>query len=236
MRPALDAVKKLRTACCFLLLFLLFAAPTPSAGAAAQSDGRTLETAIFAGGCFWCMEPPFDKLDGVVSTTAGYTGGRTKNPTYGEVSAGGTGHAEAIRIVYDPARVSYSRLLEVFWHNIDPTTPHRQFCDVGDQYRAAIFYASKAERILAEKSKQADRKSRPHPGTNRNRDCTGRVILPCRGVPPELLPEKPAALQILPAELRTGSTPQGSLGRFRGPVTRGETYASGSSGSGKGRI
>ncbi len=159
MRPALDAVKKLRTACCFLLLFLLFAAPTPSAGAAAQSDGRTLKTAIFAGGCFWCMEPPFDKLDGVVSTTVGYTGGRTKNPTYEEVSAGGTGHAESVRIVYDPARVSYSRLLEVFWHNIDPTTPNRQFCDVGDQYRAAIFYSSETERILAEKSKQAIEKA-----------------------------------------------------------------------------
>jgi peptide-methionine (S)-S-oxide reductase len=154
-----EQTKKLRTACCFLLLFLLFAAPTPSTGAAAQSDGRTLKTAIFAGGCFWCMEPPFDKLDGVVSTTVGYTGGRTKNPTYEKVSAGGTGHAESVRIVYDPARVSYSRLLEVFWHNIDPTTPNRQFCDVGDQYRAAIFYSSETERILAEKSKQAIEKA-----------------------------------------------------------------------------
>jgi peptide-methionine (S)-S-oxide reductase len=105
------------------------------------------------------MEPPFDKLDGVVSTTVGYTGGRTKNPTYEEVSAGGTGHAESVRIVYDPARVSYSRLLEVFWHNIDPTKPNRQFCDVGDQYRAAIFYSSESERILAEKSKQAIEKA-----------------------------------------------------------------------------
>lgn len=148
-----------RTAFGLLLLILLFAAPAPPACAADQATARRLETATFAGGCFWCMEPPFDKLDGVVSTTAGYTGGRTKKPTYREVSAGGTGHAEAIRIVYDPARVSYARLLEVFWHNIDPTTPHRQFCDVGDQYRAAIFYASEAERILAEKSKQAVEKA-----------------------------------------------------------------------------
>jgi peptide-methionine (S)-S-oxide reductase len=154
-----EQTEKVRAAFCFLLLFLLFAAATPSDGAVAQSNARTLESAIFAGGCFWCMEPPFDKLDGVVSTTVGFTGGRTKNPTYEEVSAGGTGHAESIRIVYDPARVSYSRLLEVFWHNIDPTTPHRQFCDVGDQYRAAIFYSSEAERILAEKSKQAIEKA-----------------------------------------------------------------------------
>jgi peptide-methionine (S)-S-oxide reductase len=154
-----EQTEKVRAACCVLLLILLFAAPAPPVCAADQSAGRKLETATFAGGCFWCMQPPFDKMDGVVSTTVGYMGGRTKNPTYAEVSAGGTGHAESIRIVYDPARVSYSRLLEVFWHNIDPTTPHRQFCDVGDQYRAAIFYASEAERILAEKSKQAVEKA-----------------------------------------------------------------------------
>lgn len=148
-----------RSVYCLFLLILLFTALAPPVCAADQTTGRRQETATFAGGCFWCMEPPFDKLDGVVSTTAGYTGGRTKNPTYGEVSAGGTGHAEAVRIVYDPTRVSYSRLLEVFWHNIDPTTQHRQFCDVGDQYRAAIFYASEAERILAEKSKQAIEKA-----------------------------------------------------------------------------
>jgi peptide-methionine (S)-S-oxide reductase len=146
---------KVRAVCCFLVLILLSIVQASPAGAVAQTEGRSLETATFAGGCFWCMEPPFDKLDGVVSTTVGYSGGRTMNPTYEEVSAGGTGHAESIRIVYDPQRVSYSRLLEVFWHNIDPTTPNRQFCDVGDQYRAAIFYATDSERVLAEKSKQA---------------------------------------------------------------------------------
>jgi peptide-methionine (S)-S-oxide reductase len=111
--------------------------------------------ATFAGGCFWCMEPPFDKLEGVISTTSGYTGGQKANPTYQEVSAGTTGHTEAVEIVYDPRKVTYARLLEVFWRNIDPTTPDRQFCDVGSQYRAAIFYHDDAQRRLAEQSKQA---------------------------------------------------------------------------------
>jgi peptide-methionine (S)-S-oxide reductase len=111
--------------------------------------------ATFAGGCFWCMEPPFDKLDGVISTTSGYTGGQKAKPTYEEVSAGATGHTEAVEILYDPRRVTYARLLEVFWRNIDPTTPDRQFCDVGSQYRAAIFYHDESQRRLAEQSKQA---------------------------------------------------------------------------------
>ena len=95
------------------------------------NSGQSLATATFAGGCFWCMEPPYDKLDGVISTTSGYTGGRKKNPTYEEVSAGTTGHAEAVQVVYDPTKVSYEKLLEVFWHNIDPFTPNAQFCDHG---------------------------------------------------------------------------------------------------------
>ena len=101
---------------------------------------RRTATATFAGGCFWCMETPFEKLPGVVSTTVGYTGGTTKNPTYEEVSAGGTGHAESVQIVYDPQKISYEKLLDVFWHNIDPLTPNAQFCDHGNQYRSAIFY------------------------------------------------------------------------------------------------
>jgi peptide-methionine (S)-S-oxide reductase len=111
--------------------------------------------ATFAGGCFWCMEPPFDKLDGVISTTSGYTGGRKVNPTYQEVSAGTTGHTEAVEIVYDPRKVTYAQLLDVFWRNIDPTTPDRQFCDIGSQYRAAIFYHDETQRGLAEQSRQA---------------------------------------------------------------------------------
>lgn len=115
--------------------------------------GKRLEKATFAGGCFWCMQPPFDHLDGVVSTTVGYTGGQKKNPTYEEVSAGGTGHAESVEVLYDPARVSYAKLLEVFWHNVDPLTANRQFCDGGNQYRTAIFYHDEAQRRLAEESK-----------------------------------------------------------------------------------
>jgi peptide-methionine (S)-S-oxide reductase len=116
---------------------------------------RPLATATFAGGCFWCMEPPFDALPGVVSTTVGYTGGTKPHPTYEEVSAGGTGHAESIQVVYDPARVSYAQLLDVFWHNVDPVTRDAQFCDHGRQYRTAIFTHDEAQRREAEASKRA---------------------------------------------------------------------------------
>jgi peptide-methionine (S)-S-oxide reductase len=110
-------------------------------------------TAIFAGGCFWCIESDFDKVPGVISTTSGYIGGRTPNPTYQQVSSGGTGHAEAVEIVFDPAKVSYEKLLDVFWRSVDPLTKDAQFCDHGDQYRSAIFYLGNAQRQQAEKSK-----------------------------------------------------------------------------------
>ena len=131
---------------------------------AAGKGKLPLEKATFAGGCFWCMESPFDKLDGVVSVTAGYTGGTKQNPTYEEVSAGGTGHAESVEIVYDPARIGYGKLLDVFWHNIDPTARDRQFCDSGHQYRSAIFFHGENQRRLAEASKQALEKGKPFPG------------------------------------------------------------------------
>lgn len=121
--------------------------------ATAFAAANTPAKATFAGGCFWCMEHPFDSLPGVVSVTSGYTGGEKKNPTYEEVSAGGTGHAEAVQIVYDPAKVSYETLLNVFWHNIDPTTKNRQFCDTGNQYRSAIFFHDEEQRRLALQSK-----------------------------------------------------------------------------------
>jgi len=110
-------------------------------------------TATFAGGCFWCVEADFDKVDGVISTTSGYTGGHTAKPTYEQVSHGGTGHAESVEIVYDPTKTSYKKLLDVFWHNIDPLAKDRQFCDHGDQYRSAIFYHDEEQRALAEASK-----------------------------------------------------------------------------------
>ena len=137
-----------------LSLGLSFAqAPEKSAGPP-QS-----EKATFAGGCFWCMEHPFDQLEGVLSVTVGYTGGQKKNPTYEEVSSGTTGHAESVQIVYDPAKITYTKLLDVFWHNIDPTVKNQQFCDVGNQYRTAIFYHNEEQKRLAEESRIALEKS-----------------------------------------------------------------------------
>ena len=119
------------------------------------AGAQELAKATFAGGCFWCMEPPFDKLPGVVSTTSGYTGGHTANPTYEQVSSGRTGHTEAVEVVYDPRTVTYAQLLDVFWRNIDPLTANAQFCDSGSQYRAGIFVHDDTQRRLAEESKRA---------------------------------------------------------------------------------
>jgi len=119
------------------------------------SSAEGLARATFAGGCFWCMEHPYDELEGVKSTTSGNTGGHLKNPTYREVSSGGTGHTEAVEVVYDPKKISYEKLLKVFWRNVDPLTPNRQFCDSGSQYRTGIFYHNEEQRRLAEESKKA---------------------------------------------------------------------------------
>jgi len=116
-------------------------------------DPKDLATATFAGGCFWCMEPPFEKLVGVVSVRSGYTGGHKLDPTYEEVSAGETGHAEAVQAVYDSTQISYEQLLYVFWRNIDPLAANRQFCDSGMQYRSAIFHHHEEQKRLAEGSK-----------------------------------------------------------------------------------
>jgi peptide-methionine (S)-S-oxide reductase len=121
----------------------------------ASADEPKLAKATFAGGCFWCMEPPFDELDGVVSTTSGYTGGKTRNPTYEQVSYGGTGHIEAVQIEFDPSKITYEELLEVFWRNVDPTDGGGQFCDRGSQYRTGIFVHDGEQRRLAEESKAA---------------------------------------------------------------------------------
>ncbi len=144
-----------------LFVFALFAACVfTAASSSAQETGKPdagdkkYEKATFAGGCFWCIEPPFDKLDGVIETIAGYTGGTVKNPTYEQVSTGSTGHAEAVEIIYDPEVVSYEKLLDVFWLNIDPTDSGGQFADRGSQYRPEIFYHSEAQRKAAEASKK----------------------------------------------------------------------------------
>lgn len=138
------------------LLFSLFGAGLMLWGPlnVAQTTSDTA-TATFAGGCFWCMEGPFDELEGVISTTSGYTGGHQAHPTYEQVSAGSTGHTEAVQVVYDPALVSYDRLLETFWRNVDPLDGGGQFCDRGNQYRTAIFYHTDEQRHQAEASKRA---------------------------------------------------------------------------------
>jgi peptide-methionine (S)-S-oxide reductase len=132
---------------------LLFMAVVPgTAPQAADSTAPAHVLATFAGGCFWCMEPPFDKLEGVLATTAGYAGGPERNPSYQDVAGGRTGHAEVVQVAFDPARISYEALLRVFWRNIDPLAVNRQFCDSGAQYRSAIYYHDEDQRLAAEAS------------------------------------------------------------------------------------
>ena len=137
----------------WLVLAMVLAGSLASAGQAAGPAGTA--KAYFAGGCFWCMEEVFEKVPGVTSVTSGYMGGRVEHPTYEQVSAGGTGHAESVEVVYDPAKVSYTALLDAFWRNVDPVTPNAQFCDHGSQYRAVIFYQGEEQKRLAEESKRA---------------------------------------------------------------------------------
>nr|WP_085814232.1 peptide-methionine (S)-S-oxide reductase MsrA [Geoanaerobacter pelophilus] len=152
-------MKPLKLMILTMTAFFCAAGPALAAGATApggkgsQPAGH-LEKATFAGGCFWCMEHPFDELPGVVSVTSGYTGGHKANPTYEEVSSGTTGHAESIQVLYDPAKIGYAKLLDVFWHNIDPLAKDRQFCDSGEQYRSAIFYQNEEQHRLALQSKK----------------------------------------------------------------------------------
>lgn len=144
-----------------LLLTLLASTAGLALAQAPPTKPATPTKATLAGGCFWCMEAPFDKLPGVISTTSGYIGGNVKNPTYEQVSTGRTGHTEAVQVVYDPAKVSYEKLLEVFWANIDPTVKNAQFCDHGSQYRSGIFYHDDAQRKAAEASRAALDKNKP---------------------------------------------------------------------------
>ena len=140
-------------------MFMLVALATTGAASGQEETGY----ATFAGGCFWCIEADFEKVEGVVAVTSGYTGGTVKDPSYEDVSAGGTGHAEAVRVVFDPEIVSYRELLEIFWHNIDPTVADRQFCDMGSQYRSAIFYHDETQREAAEQSLAEIERSKPFP-------------------------------------------------------------------------
>ena len=162
--PFMETATSALTALAHLLplsALLLAALLLPATARAAQDNAPTAPsqpastaTAVFAGGCFWCMEKPFDQLDGVLDTTSGYTGGNVDSPTYKQVSSGVTGHAEALRVTYDPAKISYETLLDVFWRNVDQLDAGGQFCDRGSQYRSAIFVADAAQREAAEASKK----------------------------------------------------------------------------------
>jgi peptide-methionine (S)-S-oxide reductase len=151
-----------KLSCFVAAILLLLGGIGCAAGAqpAKPADGAMAKaTAVFAGGCFWCLEADFDKLPGVIATESGYTGGKTPNPTYHQVSAGGTGHTEAVRVSYDPSKLSYQQLVDYFWRHIDPTVKDRQFCDIGTQYRSAIYWQNEAERKIAEASRDALLKS-----------------------------------------------------------------------------
>lgn len=140
----------------------VFAAAVPGRAADPDNDGtkaKETSTAIFAGGCFWCEESAFEPIAGVTAVISGYTGGHLADPTYEQVSAGGTGHYESVEVIFDPQQVSYAKLLEVFWHNVDPVDAGGQFCDRGDQYRSAIFYENQEQKRLAEESKAAIERS-----------------------------------------------------------------------------
>ncbi len=137
-----------------LSLFTLIGANHAMAQQKDNTMAKDMAKATFAGGCFWCMEKPFDKLDGVISTTSGYAGGHVENPTYKQVSAGGTGHKEVLQVVYNPEKVSYDKLLEVFWENIDPFDAGGQFCDRGEQYQSAVYAHNSEQREKAQKTKE----------------------------------------------------------------------------------
>ena len=144
-----------------LLALSMLAGASVVANAQTAASPAATEKATFAGGCFWCVESDFDKVDGVISTTSGYIGGSVANPTYEAVSGGRTGHAEAVEIVFDPRKVGYEQLLEYFWRTIDPTVRDRQFCDVGSPYRTAIFAHGEAQLRAAKASREALEKSKP---------------------------------------------------------------------------
>ena len=150
-RPVLIAIS-------LLICAILTSGPSsPAQGISASAK------AYFAGGCFWCMEEAFEKVDGVTAVVSGYMGGTVADPTYEEVSAGRTGHAESVEVTYDPTKVTYQKLLDAFWHNVDPLTPNAQFCDHGSQYRSAVFYSSNEEKRQAEESKAAIEQSKKFP-------------------------------------------------------------------------
>ena len=177
-----------------------------------RDAGAGKAVATFAGGCFWCTEADFDKVEGVISTTSGYIGGKVANPTYQQVSAGGTGHTEAVEIVFDPAKVSYQKLLDVFWRNHDPLAKDRQFCDRGDSTGPAIFFHNEEQRQLAEaRRKRAQEQFAPR--VVQTEITQGQHVLQGRGLSPGLPREESGPLQALPLQLRPRSAPGGAVGQ-----------------------
>ena len=189
-----------KTAACFTLMLSLFTTVLPLS-ATAQDANQETAIATFAGGCFWCMEKPFDELKGVISSTSGYTGGRTKNPTYKTTSAGNTGHTEAVEIVYDPAQISYEKLLDIFWHNIDPTTPDQQFCDRGNQYRSEIFYHDDQQKQLADASKSSLNKSKTFKEEIVTQVTKASIFYPAEDYHQDYYKKKSCSIQILQIRL-----------------------------------
>ena len=193
------------------------AQPKPAGPTSAAPTVATAK-ATFAGGCFWCVESDFDKIPGVLSTTSGYIGGKTANPTYEQVSSHTTGHAEAVEVVFDPAKVSYERLVEYFWHTIDPTVKDQQFCDRGTPYRTAIFAHDDEQLKIAQASRAALEKTKPFKEPIVTEIVLARHVLPGRGLPPGLLPEEPDSLQVLPHQLRPRRALATVVGRSGGAL------------------
>ena len=186
-----------------ILIAVLLSLGAIGAALAQSPLPSTEEKAIFAGGCFWCMQPPFDHVPGVKSTLVGYTGGAEANPTYAQVSAGETGHREAIEVTFDPSKVTYTQLLIVFWQNINPIQRDGQFHDFGDQYTSAIFYSSEAQRQAADSVEGRARALRQIPEADRDRDSSCRTVLARGRVSPKILPQEPDGLWNVSLHLRS---------------------------------
>ncbi len=181
------------------------------AGAAWAQDGTAKQSAVFAGGCFWCVEEAFDKVPGVLVTTSGYTGGQVENPTYQAVSAGGTGHYEAVEVEYDPAKVTYEQLLDVFWKNVDPFDPNGQFCDKGESYKSAVFVADETERALAESTKKAVEERFKQPVATAV--LPEQIFYPAEDYHQNFYQTNPARYQVLQMGLRPRPASGGDLGQ-----------------------
>ena len=181
-----------------LTLALSGAGPAGAQPAASKKEGPATQAtakATFAGGCFWCMEEAFDKVPGVIATTSGYMGGQTKNPTYEQVSTGRSGHAEVVQVEYDPAKVTYEKLLDAFWRNIDPTQKDAQFCDHGTQYRSAVFYHNDEQRRAVEASRTELAGNKPFKGEIVTQVAKADVFYPAEGYHQDYYQKNPVRYQ-----------------------------------------